>query len=249
MLDERVRLVSLVRVPTNSGQITAVEPVVALAHAAGALVVLDACQSVGQLAVDVGALGVDALTSSGRKWLRGPRGTGFLYVRPEVLAQLEPAAADMRGGTWTAPDAYELRRDAARFELWEFDVAGRLGLKEAVDHLVALGQDAVEQAVRANAAYLRHGLGEIPGVAPHDVGADLCGLVSFTVTGCEAHQVQTDLARARVTVAVSEAASTLLDMRERGLRSVVRAAPHYFVSTDDLDRTLDVVAAIAAAAR
>lgn len=241
MLDERVRLVSLVHVPTNSGQVAPVRAVVERAHRVGALVLLDACQSVGQLAIDVDELGVDALSATGRKWLRAPRGTGFLYVRRALLDSLEPSAADLRGATWTAPAAYELRADAARFELWEHDVAGRLGLKEAVEHLLRLGPEEVEQAVRRNAAGLRSALGELPGVALRDVGPDLCGIVSFTIDGVDPDEVRRRLLDERVTVSVSGAASTRLDMTRRELAAVVRASPHYFVGPDDLDAATDAV--------
>ncbi len=244
MLDERVRLVSLVHVPTNSGRVAPVAQAAALAREAGALVLLDACQSVGQLDVDVAALGVDALSATGRKWLRGPRGTGFLYVRSGLIDDLEPAAADMRGATWSGPASYDLRPDAARFELWEADVAGRLGLKGAVDHLLDLGPTVVEQAVRAVAAALRAGLADLPNVTIRDHGTDLCGIVSFTVNGVRADQVRADLDAHGITVSVSAAASTRLDMTTRELDAVVRASPHYFVSEDDVDRTVTAVAAL-----
>ncbi len=234
MLDERVRLVSLVHVPTNSGQVAPVSAVVERAHRAGALVLLDACQSVGQLRVDVGELGVDALSATGRKWLRAPRGTGFLYVSREVLETLEPLAADLRGAVWTAPDRYELEAGARRFELSESDVAGRLGLKTAVDQLLMLGIEEVEQAVRAGAADLRGLLRPLPGVVVCDEGPDLCGIVSFTLDGVEAERVRDELLVPGVTVSVSGVGTTRLDMTARGLDAVVRASPHYFVSPEDL---------------
>lgn len=244
MLDERVRLVSLVHVPTNSGRVAPVRAVVELARRVGTLVLLDACQSVGQLEVDVEELGVDALSATGRKWLRAPRGTGFLYVRREVLKDLEPTAADLRGATWTSPTGYELQAGARRFELWEYDVASRLGLKESVDHLLGLGIGAVEHAVRSHAAYLRERLAEVPGVVLRDVGPDLCGIVSFTVDGVDPAQVRDRLRADHVTVSVSGASSTLLDMTGRNLDAVVRASPHYFVSAEDLDSAVAAVAAL-----
>jgi selenocysteine lyase/cysteine desulfurase len=244
LLDERVRLVSLVHVPTNSGQVAPVREVVERAHRVGALVLLDACQSVGQLRVDVEDLGVDALSATGRKWLRAPRGTGFLYVRRDVLAGLEPAAADLRGATWTAPDRYELDAGARRFELWEYDVAGRLGLKGAVEQLLDLGIDEVEATVRSRAADLRTALADVPGVTVRDVGPDLAGIVSFTADGVDPADVRDRLVAQDVTVTVSGVASTRLDMTERGLPAVVRASPHYFVSPDDIERAVDAVAAI-----
>jgi cysteine desulfurase len=244
MLDDRVRMVSLVHVPTNSGQVAPVAEVVRLAHRAGALVLLDACQSVGQLRVDVAALGVDALSATGRKWLRAPRGTGFLHVRREVLDRLEPAAADLRGATWTTANGYELAAGARRFELWEYDVAARLGMKVAVDQLLALGIDTVEATVRARAADLRAALAEIRGVTVRDPGPDLCGIVSFTVADVSAEEVRDRLAGQRVTVTVSGAGSTRLDMTARGLPAVVRASPHYFNGPEDLEAAAAAVAAV-----
>lgn len=242
LLDDRVRLVSLVHVATNSGRVAPVKEMAALAHEVGALVLLDACQSVGQLAVDVDSLGVDALSATGRKWLRAPRGTGFLYVRHQLLNDLEPAAVDLRGGDWTEPGTYQLRPDATRFELWETDVAGRLGLGAALDHLLALGPEDVEAAVRAGAADLRRQLGDLSGVRVHDHGEDLSGIVSFTVDGVAPRAVQAQLYDAGVTVSVSEVGSTRLDMEARGLDAVLRASPHYFVSPED---RLRAVAALA----
>jgi cysteine desulfurase len=243
MLDERVRLVSLVHVPTNSGQVAPVREVVRLAHDAGALVLLDACQSVGQLRVDVAALGVDALSATGLKGLRAPRGTGFLQVRREVLEGLEPAAADLRGATWTA-DGYELAPGARRFELWECDVAARLGLKVAVDHLLELGLDAVEATVRSGAAELRAALSAVDGVTVRDPGRDLCGIVSFTVDGLAPEEVRDRRAAQRVTVTVSGVGSTRLDMTARGLEGVVRASPHYFNGPDDIEAAAAAVASL-----
>ncbi len=244
LLDERVKLVSLVHVPTNSGQVLPVRELTALAHQVGALVVLDACQSVGQLVLEVDELGVDALTASGRKWLRGPRGTGFLYLRSGVLDELEPLAADLRGAEWTSPSGYQLRTDAARFELWEHDLAGRLGLGVAVDHLLDLGPATVELTVRARAAELRTTLAQVEGVTVHDRGSDLSGIVSFTLAGTDAASVQERLFAAGVTAGVSRAGSTRLDMGARGLDAVVRLSPHYFNSPADLVRAAEAVAAL-----
>src|SRR4051794_383213 len=186
MLDERVRLLSLVHVPTNGGLVNPVGEATALAREAGSLVLLDACQSVGQLDVDVSSLDVDALSATGRKWLRGPRGTGFLYVRPGLVETLEPPAIDLHSATWTSPESYELRADAGRFEQWEADVAARLGLKAAVDYLLELGIDAVAAAVRDRAERLR----ELLGGRVRDLGRERSGIVSFTVDGVDAARVR-----------------------------------------------------------
>ncbi|QNG17889.1 aminotransferase class V-fold PLP-dependent enzyme [Rhodococcus triatomae] len=243
MLDERVRLVSLVHVPTNGGLVNPVREVADLAHEHGALVLLDACQSVGQLALDVVELHVDALSATGRKWLRGPRGTGFLYVRPDL--QIEPAELDLHSAEWTAPDSYRIAGDASRFEFWEADVAARLGLGAAVDYLLELGVDEVERAVRAGADRVRADLSDIPGVSVRDLGEQRCGIVSFTVDGFDPTEVRDALAARDVVVTVSARTSTLLDMSARGLDAVVRASPHYFCSDEDLDVFVGAVREIA----
>lgn len=236
MLDERVRLVSLQHAPTNGGLVNPVAEVTRLAHEVGALVLLDACQSVGQLPIDVGALGVDALSATGRKWLRGPRGTGFLYLRGELARSMEPARLDLHSAQWVGSDEYRLAADASRFEFWECDVAARLGLGAAVDYLLAVGPDQAYAAVAERARYLRATLPELPGLTVRDLGTEHSGIVSFTVEGHDPVKLRDGLAEHEVTVTVSHASSTLLDMTARGVAAVVRASPHYFVSPDELDR-------------
>jgi selenocysteine lyase/cysteine desulfurase len=245
MLDEHVRIVSLVHVPTNGGLVNQVAEATELVHRAGGLVLLDACQSVGQLAVDVRRLGVDALAGTGRKWLRGPRGTGFLYVRPELARDLEPPILDLHSATWTADDRYELAAGATRFELWESDVAAQLGLGVAVDYLLALGIDEVEAAVRARAELLRSLLRELDGVTVADLGRRPSGIVTFSVEGVPAAAAREALAKRRITVSMSDRSSTLLDMTDRGLDALVRASPHYFVSEEQLEEAAAAVSALA----
>lgn len=243
MVDDRVALVSLLHVPTNGGLVNPVAEATRIAHDAGALVLLDACQSVGQLPVDTAELGVDALSATGRKWLRGPRGTGFLYVRAGLVSELEPARLDLHSARWTAPDDYRLAADATRFEFWEHDVAARLGLGAAVRYLLDLGPREVYAAVAARADYLRAALADLPRVRLRDLGVRHSGIVSFTVDGVEPVEVRDRLLDRNITVTVSHRGSTLLDMTGRGLDAVVRASPHYFVDFDELDRFVAAVAA------
>jgi len=239
MLDDRVRLVSLVHAPTNSGLVNPVAAVSDLAHQVGALVLLDACQSVGQLRIDTAELQVDALSATGRKWLRGPRGTGFLYVNPKL--ELEPERLDLNGAVWAAPDQYTVVTDASRFEFWEFNVAARLGLGRAVDYLLEAGPDDVFAAIAHNAATLRSLLREIPGVTVRDADGELSGIVTFTVAGTTSVDVRDSLAQHAITVSVSHRSSTLLDMSARGLDSVVRASPHCFVAGEDVERAATAI--------
>ena len=191
--------------------------------------------------VDVGALGCDMLSATGRKFLRGPRGTGFLYVRRELLGTLEPPLIDHFGAPWVAPDAYRLRDDARRFETWENNYAARLGLGVAIDYALALGLEAIEGRCRELAGLLRDGLRAIPGVTLHDLGPDPAAIVSFSVAGTEADAVKARCAAAGINVSTSRPSSTLLDATARGLPTVVRASPHYFNNDAEIGRTLEVI--------
>ncbi|EFV12111.1 aminotransferase class V-fold PLP-dependent enzyme [Segniliparus rugosus] len=245
MLDDRVRLVSLVEVPTNSGLINPVREVVELAHAHGALVLHDACQSVGQLPVDVAESGVDAMSSTGRKWLRGPRGTGFLYVNPKTTAGLEPRVLGTYTTAWTGPDEYEVAKDASRFEQWEGNIAGFLGLGAAVDYLLDVGVAEASAALRANARRLREGLARIPGARVWDLGEDLGGIVTFSLDGVSADEVVAELVERSVSCHFSRRTSAQHDMAAKGLTDVVRFSPHYFNTEPEVDHLLGLVSEVA----
>jgi selenocysteine lyase/cysteine desulfurase len=242
VLDDRVRVVSLVHVPTNGGLVNPAADVIAAVRESDALVMLDACQSAGQ--VSLAGLDADIVTGTGRKWLRGPRGTGFLVVRRRVRDRLRPRLVDLHGGTWTGRDRYELRDDARVFELWESGVADRLGLIAAVRYALDLGIDDIAAAVGDRAEHLRAGLAAVPGVTLHDLGTRRCGLVTFTVDGLDPKTVRDRLQERDVTVTVSGVTSTRYDMARRGLDLVVRASPHYFVTPAQLDEAVAAVAAL-----
>lgn len=234
LIDDRVRLISLTHVPTNGGLVNPAAEVGAVAREAGVLYLLDACQSGGQLPLDVTELGCDLLSVTGRKYLRGPRGTGLLYVRRDVLEELSPPVLDLHAAQWTASDRYIVRSDARRFETWEYNVAAKLGLGAALDYALAWGLPTIRDRIYRLAADLRERLSELPGVHVQDIGAEQCGIVTFTVAGTPAEHVKELLAAHRINVSVSRTPSTRLDMENRGLNELVRASVHYYNTCAEL---------------
>jgi cysteine desulfurase/selenocysteine lyase len=236
-----VGLVAVTHVPTNGGLVNPVAGVGALCREAGVPFLLDACQSVGQMPVDVDDIGCDLLSATGRKFLRAPRGTGFLYVRRSMLERLdrdgaEPAFLDLLGADWVAPDDYVLRPDARRFENWESNLAALAGLRAAVGYARSWGLDAISDRVRTVAEALRGRLAEVPGVRVHDLGRHRSGIVTFTVNGVAADDVQARLRSQGINVSVSGPSSTRLDAERRRLPPLVRASVHYVTTDAELDR-------------
>jgi selenocysteine lyase/cysteine desulfurase len=244
MIDPKVKLIAITHVPTNGGLIQPAAAVGAVARAHGIPYLLDACQSVGQLAIDVAAIGCDFLSATGRKYLRGPRGTGFLYVRRAMLDRLEPPFLDLHAAEWVAPDRYEMLPDAKRFENWERPIAGLLGLGAAVDYALALGLPAIEADLRRKAAILRQKLAAVSGVTVRDVGREQGGIVTFTKEGMASSDIKAGLAKAKINVSVSGRSSTYLDMTARHLSDVVRSSVHYYNSEDEIEQLCAAVAAL-----
>jgi cysteine desulfurase / selenocysteine lyase len=241
LLDERVKLVSLVHVPTQSGLVNPAAAVGRVTRAAGVPLLLDACQSIGQLPVDVNEIGCDILSGTGRKFLRGPRGTGFLYVRRELIERLEPPLLDMHAAEWQPDGSYRIRADARRFENWETYYAGKVGLGVAVDYALAIGIEDGWERIQVLASRLRAELAELPDVTVLDRGAVLGATVTFTVADLPAAEVQRRLAAERINVSVMDAASARLDFDPRGLEEAVRSSVHYYNSDEEIDVLVDAV--------
>src|SRR6266542_3906789 len=244
LLDERVKLIAINHVPTHNGLVNPAAEIGKVAREAGVPYLLDACQSVGQMPVDVAEIGCDLLSATGRKFLRGPRGTGFLFVSERVLERLDPPFLDLHAADWTAPDEYVVRPDARRFESWESSLACRVGLGAAVDYALGFGLDAVQERVTGLAAGLRERLRAIPGVTVHDRGERLCGIVTFSVAGHEAGEVAAALARQRINVSQSRPEAARYDFEARGLPALVRASAHYYNAEDELEALARVVEAL-----
>jgi cysteine desulfurase/selenocysteine lyase len=235
-IDDRVKLIALTHVPTNGGLVNPAAEVGAVAREAGILYLLDACQSVGQMPVDVEQIGCDMLSATGRKYLRGPRGTGFLYIRRAVLEWLEPAVLDLHAARWEGRDRYAVRPDARRFESWESNVAARLGLGVAIEYALEWGLDDIWRRIRSLAEQLRAALEQLPRVSVHDLGRERCGIVSFNVESREPELVRRRLAEQRINVSTSTQRGTRLDMEDRGISELVRASVHYYNSEQEVEQ-------------
>ncbi|MEM9467625.1 MAG: aminotransferase class V-fold PLP-dependent enzyme [Actinomycetota bacterium] len=232
-----VKLIALNHIPTNGGLINPAAEVGAIARAHGITYLLDACQSAGQLPLDVDELGCDALTATGRKFLRGPRGTGFLYVRSTILPTIDPIVLDHSAADWVEPDRYEVLPTAGRFEQWERNYASLLGLGRAVDEALDLGLDAIADRVRGLADHLRRRLvDDVAGTTVHDIGRERCGIVTVSVDGVELGAAKAALQAAGINVSIVPPASALIDTRKRDLPPMLRASVHYYNTDDEIDR-------------
>ena len=240
------RLIALTHIPTYGGLINPAESVGKVARAAGVLYLLDACQSVGQLHVDVAEIGCDMLTSAGRKYLRGPRGTAFMWVRNEVSATMDSAFSDNYGASWTAPESFMAAPHAQRFEQFERSVALQLGLGAAARYATDIGTRNIEERVISLGATLRASLREIRGVEVHDRGECLGGIVTFTVAGIAPSAVQTALQAAQINTSITTQGYAMRSFPGRGLTDVSRASVHYYNTDEEITATTDVIRALVA---
>ena len=231
----RPRLVSVSHVPTNSGLVQDAAAIGAACREHDVLYLLDACQSIGQMPVDVKALGCDFLTTTARKFLRGPRGIGFLYISDRALEQgLTPVSVDSRGAHWVEADRFELVDDARRFENWEFAWSLILGAAAAARYASALGLDRIEKRIRHLAALLRTGLAEIPGVRVLDRGREQCGIVTIAVAGREPRDIVLALRKHRINTQAQRRDSAVIDYDAKGVKGSVRFSPHAFNTEDEV---------------
>ena len=236
----RPALVSMTWVPTNSGLVQAVPEIGRICRELELPYLVDACQAVGQLPVDVDAIGCDYLAAAGRKFLRGPRGIGFLYVSDRALAAgAYPLLVDMHGATWTDPDRFELAKDAQRFESWEIAYALVLGLGAAVRYALEVGIDTACDRARALAAYARAKLAEVPGVRVLDRGRELCAIVTAQPGNRAGAEIKLALRARGINTSSPGRDDAVIDMDEKRAGSAIRISPHYYNTAAEIDAAVD----------
>jgi cysteine desulfurase/selenocysteine lyase len=241
LISPKVKLIAVTHIPTNSGLIMPAEEIGKIANKHNILYLLDACQSVGHIPVDVKKIQCDFLSTTSRKYLRGPRGIGFIYVRKEVLKKLKPTTLDMVTAHWKDADNYNLDCNIKIFEQWEKSYALVLGFSKALSYLNNLGVENTWKRIQHLSAYLRSELEKIGGIEVTDIGKNQCGIVTFLVAGIDSKDLVNALLQHGINLSASLRFSSVLDMDKRGLEGVSRASIHYYNTEDEIDILVDKV--------
>ncbi len=235
LIDDRVKLISITHIPTGGGLINPACAVGKIANAAGVPYLLDSCQGMGHIDLDVEQLGCDMLCGTGRKYLRGPRATGMLYVKKRFIKELEPYVLDQHAAELVSPTTYTIREDAGRFENWEQFYAGKAALGTAIDYAMTYGMPAIQHRVISLGEELRNKLVDIDGVVLTDEGLEKCGIVTFKTAQQTATNIKKQLRTKQINVSVSAGSGSLVSFQQRGLVEVVRASVHYYNTSQEID--------------
>ncbi len=241
----RPRLVAVTHIPTNSGLVQRVADVGAMCRQRDILYLVDACQSVGQMPLDVEEIGCDFLSATARKFLRGPRGVGFLFVSDRALdLGLEPLFPDMRGADWIEADLYQPAPGAQRFENWEFPYALMLGMGRATEYALNLGLEAIRDRAWALATMTRDRLAEIDTLRVLDRGEERCAIVTVSVEGRHASDLVSALTEAGINTNVTARDYAVLDFDDKGVESAIRVSPHYYNTEEEVAEFTTTLAAL-----
>ena len=241
LINKKTKLISMSHIPTGGGLVNPASEIGAIANEYGVPYLLDACQSVGQMSVNVADIGCDFLSATGRKFLRGPRGTGFLYVKQDWIERLEPPLIDQFAANLLDEKTYLLRRDARKFENWERYFAGQAAFGRAIEYAMDFGLPKIQQRIFKMADKLREGLQEIPQLEVTDQGRLKCGIVTFRHEAMDAATIKSELARRKINVSVSSGSGSRLSFMKRGIEAVVRASIHYYNSEEELEYFLSKI--------
>ncbi|MCW9034062.1 MAG: aminotransferase class V-fold PLP-dependent enzyme [Rhodospirillales bacterium] len=235
MIDNRVKLVSVTHVPSNSGHVNPINEIGDITQRHNILYLVDACQSVGQMPIDVTEIKCDMLSATSRKYLRGPRGIGLLYVKSSILEELHPPIIDLRSAQLINQNEYRLQPNARRFENWENNYAAMMGFKSAIDYALEIGLDNIQTRINKLADNLRDKLEQIKEATLYCVGNNQCGIISFQVSGLDSEYVVQQMRAKGINLSVSYPVSTPIDAQTHRLPNLTRASLHYFNNTNEIN--------------
>jgi len=237
LMDEHhPRLVSLTHVPSNTGLIQPVEEVGKLCKERNIYYLVDACQSAGQITVDVQKIHCDFLSATLRKFLRGPRGAGFLYISDKIIHEkLEPLFIDMRGGDWIATDTYQVRMDARRFEDWELPYALVLGSKAAIDLAINIGLTAIRKRNQYLCELIRKEISTLPGFRLLDIGPHQSSIITVAIANQKANEVLNRLRNENINTSIGQKHFALIDFEAKKVDWALRISPHYFNTETEIE--------------
>lgn len=240
-IDDNTKLIAITHIPTNSGLINPSKAIGQIAKQHSILYLLDATQTIGQMPLDVNDIQCDFLCATGRKYLRGPRGTGFLYISESLIGKIEPIFVDLHAAYLTSEKSYELRKDARRFEVWETNLAGKAGLTAAINYAMKLGLDNTWKRIQELSIYAREKLKNIDGITLHDLGQQQCGIITLTHNKISCEALFEKLTNLNINTAVATQKYALVDMQQRKLESVLRVSIHYYNTIEEIDILLNVL--------
>lgn len=233
LIDRSTKLIGVTHMPSSSGEIVDAMTIGKIAKHHNVLYQLDACQSAGHIPLSVSEIGCDIMTGTARKFLRGPRGIGFLYVNQRARDQMEPVVLTNQSAAWVSADSYELLDNARIFEAWERSVMNQLGFKAALDYYKELGPLSASGTLLSIADTIRQGLADIPHVIPTCPEGSKSAIITFNIKGMEAVEAKQKLADSMMTVQTASVQHTRLDLEARGIETAVRVSPHYYVTERD----------------
>jgi selenocysteine lyase/cysteine desulfurase len=243
-ISPKTKLIAITQIPSTAGGMIPIVEIGKIARRHNILYLVDACQSAGQVPVDVKEIGCDMLSVTGRKYLRAPRGTGFLYIRKAVQDQLKLVFMDGFSAPSVSETDYKVRNDARRFELYEKNRALTLGLGKAVEYALNIGVEKIWQRIQYLASLMRRQLESIDGITVHDSGDQQCGIVTFSVDGMDSVLVKSELAANQINVSVGKAISTLIYMNKNQLNTIVRASVHYYNTEDEIKEMCSILTSL-----
>ena len=237
------KLVAITHVPTYSGVVQPLMKIGAHCRTTDTLFMVDACQSVGQLDIDVAAIGCDFLSATFRKFLRGPRGTGFLFVSDRVLnSDMAPLCIDLHSAEWTETKRFELAPDAKRFELWERFYAGMIGATVAATYADHIGIPTIESTIQHLVVHLRKALQQIDGIYMLERGHSFCGIVTFYPENADHSHLKSEFDRFGINCSTIWPSSALIEYQQRSIPWAFRWSPHYYNTIEEIDWAISTLA-------